>query len=215
MNAHDHASIDHALAMRQGRGLEYVTLGWNVTEALVAIGAGVVAGSTALVGFGIDSVIESLSGIVLLWRLADGPGGARRERLALKLVGASFLALAAYVAYESAEALILQDPPDASYVGIVLAVISAVLMPVVARAKRHIARRLDSRAMQADSRQSSLCGWLSVILLVGLVANALWGWWWADPVAGLAMVAIIAQEGVEALRGNACGCQDSCGGATP
>jgi len=206
MSAHDHVSSDHALALRQGRRLEFATLGWNVIEAAVAITAGVVAGSTALLGFGIDSVIESLSGIVLLWRLSDGPGGARREERALKLVGASFLALAAYVAYESAEALILQEPPQASYLGIALAAISAVLMPIVARAKRHIARRLDSRAMHADSKQSSLCGWLSVILLVGLAANALWGWWWADPIAGLGMVAIIAQEGVESLRGKACDC---------
>jgi divalent metal cation (Fe/Co/Zn/Cd) transporter len=172
----------------------------------VAIGAGLLAGSTALLGFGIDSVIESLSGTVLLWRLSDGPRGEARERRALKLVGASFLALAVYVAYESVEALILREPPDVSYIGIALAVASAIIMPLLARAKRRIAHRLESRAMHADSQQSAICGWLSLILLFGLSANALWGWWWADPAAGLFMVLIIGQEGVEALRGKGCSC---------
>jgi divalent metal cation (Fe/Co/Zn/Cd) transporter len=193
-------------AIRRGRRLEYLTLGWNLGEAAIAIGAGVWAGSTALVGFGIDSLIESISGSVLLWRLAHGEKGEQREQLARKLVGISLLILAAYVAYEAAESLIKKEPPAASYVGIGLALLSVVVMPLLARAKREVAASLGSRAMQADSRQTDICGYLSAILLVGLGANALLGWWWADPVAALAMVPIIGKEGIEALRGEACGC---------
>ena len=193
--------------VRRGRWLEYFTLGWNALEASVGIGAGMFAGSTALIGFGSESLIEALSGAALLWRLHEGDKGARRERGALKLVGASFLVLAAYVAWESAQSLIHGEAPAVSYAGIVLAVACAIVMPLLARAKRNVAARLESRAMEADSRQSAICGYLSVILLVGLGANALAGWWWADPVAGLLMVPIIAKEGVEAVRGRTCSCQ--------
>jgi divalent metal cation (Fe/Co/Zn/Cd) transporter len=192
--------------VQRGRRLEYLTLGWNIGEAAVAIGAGVVAGSTALLGFGIDSLIECLSGSVLLWRLYHGEKGEQREQQARKLVGISLLILAVYVAYEAADSLIEKEPPAASYVGIGLALLSVVVMPLLARAKRRVAASLGSRAMHADSRQTDICGYLSAILLVGLGANALLGWWWADPAAALAMVPIIGKEGIEAMRGEACRC---------
>lgn len=190
--------------VRRGRLLEYFTLGWNLIEAAVAVGAGILAGSIALVGFGVDSLIESLSGSVLLWRLQAHEADERRERLALKLVGASFLVLAAYVAFEAAKSLYLGEAPETSIVGIALAVLSLIVMPLLARAKRKVAARLESRALHADSRQTDLCAYLSAILLGGLGLNALAGWWWADPVAALIMVPIIAREGVEALRGEDC-----------
>lgn len=190
-----------------GRKLEYLTLGWNVLEAAIAIGAGVIAGSIALVGFGVDSVIESLSGAVLLWRLQSATVDERRERRALKLVGISFLLLAGYVAVEAGRTLYLKEAPEESIVGIVLAAVSVVVMPLLARAKRRVAARLSSRALEADSRQTDLCAYLSGILLGGLALNALLGWWWADPVAALIMVPIIAREGIEALKGEtSCQC---------
>lgn len=197
-------------AVRRGRRLEYFGLAWNVIEAAVAIGAGALAGSTALLGFGFDSLIESLSGLVLLWRLAHGEKGEQREKLAQKLVGVSFLILAVYVAFESVEALVKREPPEASYAGIAIAILSVVVMPLLARAKRKVAASLDSAAMHADSRQTDICAYLSAILLVGLAANAIAGWWWADPIAGLAMVPIIGKEGIDALRGKACGCSKTC-----
>ena len=194
-------------ALREGRQLEYVTIGWNVIECAVSIWAGLVAGSTALIGFGVDSAIESISGVILLWRLQDGKDHAQRERLALRVVGVSFLLLAAWVGYESVEALWLQEPPSVSYPGIVIAALSLILMPWLAFRKRRVAVALGSRALTSDSRQTSLCAYLSAILLGGLLLNALWGWWWADPVAALAMVPIIAREGIEALQGERCeGC---------
>jgi divalent metal cation (Fe/Co/Zn/Cd) transporter len=189
-----------------GRWLGHFTLGWNALEAVIAVGAGIHAGSTALIGFGLDSVIESLSGAVLLWRLSDETKGEDRERQALKLVGVSFLVLAVYVAYEATETLVTQEPPNASHVGIGLAVASVIVMPFLARAKRRVAARLASRALHADSRQTDICSYLSAILLLGLGAHALFGWWWADPAAGLLMVPIIGKEGVEALRGETCTC---------
>ncbi|MDQ3649028.1 MAG: cation transporter [Acidobacteriota bacterium] len=194
--------------VRRGRQLEYLTIGWNSLEAAVAVGAGLLAGSIALVGFGVDSVIESLSGAVLLWRLAAS--GEDRESAALKIVGISFLALAAYVAFDAAKSLLVHEPPDASYVGIALAVASLIVMPLLARAKRRVAATLNSRAMLADSRQTDICAYLSAILIAGLGLNALFGWWWADPVAGLVMVPIIAREGIAALRGETCCAGEAC-----
>jgi len=185
----------------QGRRLEYLTIGWNSLEAIISIGAGLVAGSIALVAFGIDSIIEVSSGLVLLWRLVSGE---HREELALKLVGLSFIALAGYVAFDAAKSLILREAPDVSYVGIAIAALSLVVMPLLARAKRSVAGRLNSRALVADSRQTDICAYLSAILLAGLGLNAVIGWWWADPVAAIAMVPIIAKEGIEALRGDTC-----------
>jgi divalent metal cation (Fe/Co/Zn/Cd) transporter len=183
-------------------------MGWNCTEAVVGIVAGIVAGSIALIGFAVDSVIESLSGLTLLWRLRQHEYDQRREHIALRLVGVSFLLLAVYVAVDAAKSLIAHESPRPSIVGIVLAAVSLVVMPLLARAKRRVAVRLDSRALHADSRQTDLCAYLSAILLLGLSLNALFGWWWADSVAALIMVPIIAREGIEAFRGEACGhCQ--------
>jgi divalent metal cation (Fe/Co/Zn/Cd) transporter len=196
------------VAVRRGRRLEYLTIAWNSAEALVALAAGLLAGSIALVGFGLDSLIEVLSGGIVLWRLlADNE---RAERIALKVVGASFLALAAYVALDSIKTLWLRAPPEHSLAGIILAALSLVVMPLLARAKRRVAASIGSPALHADSRQTGLCACLSAILLGGLVLNALLGWWWADPVAGLVMAPIIANEGREALRGETCGCGTSC-----
>jgi divalent metal cation (Fe/Co/Zn/Cd) transporter len=189
---------------RKGRRLEYFTLGWNLTEAVVGIGSGLIAGSIALIGFGVDSMIESFSGASLLWRLQSGEAGERREQFALKLVGISFFVLAAYVASDSAKTLIQREPSDASIVGVCLAAVSIIVMPLLARAKRRVAARLNSRALVADSRQTDLCAYLSGILFVGLTLNALFGWWWADSIAAILMVPIITREGIEALKGNAC-----------
>jgi divalent metal cation (Fe/Co/Zn/Cd) transporter len=189
---------------RKGRRLEYLTLVWNVAEAAIAIAAGLNAGSIALVGFGADSVIESLSSIVLLWRLRTHRADERREQLALRLVGVSFLILAGYVAFEAVHSLISREPPDASFVGIVLSVASLIIMPLLARAKRRVAARLNSAALRADSRQTDFCAYLSAILLGGLALNAAFGWWWADPVAAVVMTPIIIREGIQALRGKVC-----------
>jgi len=191
-------------AVRQGRRLEYFTVGWNLIEAAVALGAGLFAGSIALIGFGIDSLIETSSGAVLLWRLQEGEEGEKRERMALKLVGISLMALAVYVAIDATKGLILKEPPEESLVGIILAAVSLIVMPLLAWAKRKVAAKLNSQALVADSHQTDICAYLSAILLVGLGVNALFGWWWADPVSALAMVPIIVKEGLEALRGEAC-----------
>ncbi len=196
--------------VRRGLRLEYTTLAWNSLEALIAIASGLLAGSIALVGFGFDSVVECASGAVLVWRLqtdADAHGRERIERLSLKLVGASFLVLAAYVAYEAIKKLADHRAPEHSIPGIMLAIASLMVMPILARAKRRVAKDLNSNAMHADSRQTDLCAYLSAILLGGLLLNATVGWWWADPVAAIVMVPIIAKEGVSALRGEGCGCE--------
>jgi divalent metal cation (Fe/Co/Zn/Cd) transporter len=190
--------------LRAGRQLEYFTLGWNLTEAAVAVGAGVFAGSIALLGFGIDSLIESLSGSILLWRLQQAQAHGKRERPALTLVGISFFLLALYVAVEAATSLLRHEHPETSVVGIVLSIVSLIVMPLLARAKRRVAERLESRALYADSRQTDICAYLSAILLGGLLLNALFGWWWADPIAALWMVPLIFYEGIKAVRGRSC-----------
>lgn len=192
---------DRVRFVLQGRRLAYLTIIWNSLEGIVAVGAGIVAGSIALVGFGVDSVIEVSSGSIILWRLASGE---QREKMALRLVGVSFLALAAYVAFDAVKSLIYRELPEASYIGIGVAALSLVVMPFLAHAKRKVAARLNSRAMHADSRQTDLCAYLSAVLLGGLILNAIFGWWWADPIAALVMVPIIAKEGIEALRGETC-----------
>lgn len=197
----------HGDQLRAGRRLEYFTLGWNLTEVVVAVGAGLFASSIALVGFGIDSLIESLSGSILLWRLQNAATDERRERLALKLVGISFFVLALYVTVEAAKSLLRHEQPETSIVGIVLAVVSLIVMPILARAKRRVAARLDSGALHADSRQTDICAYLSAILLGGLLLNALFGWWWADPAAALCMLPLIFHEGIEATKGRSC-CSD-------
>lgn len=193
--------------LTHGRRLEYLTIGWNSLEGIIAVSAGIVAGSVALVGFGIDSAIEVSSGTIVLWRLASGE---HREQLALRLIGFSFLALSAYVAFDSVKSLWFQEVPETSYIGIAIATLSLVVMPLLARAKRKVAAKLNSRAMEADSRQTDLCAYLSAILLGGLGLNALLGWWWADPFAALIMVPIIAKEGIGALGGETCCDADEC-----
>jgi divalent metal cation (Fe/Co/Zn/Cd) transporter len=193
----------------QGQRLEYLTLAWNGLEALVALTSGIMAGSIALVGFGFDSVIEMFSGAALLWRLGldhDPPRRERAERIALRIVGVCFTALAVYVLADALKTLIVRERPQESIPGIAIATAALVVMPLLARAKRRVAAALGSDAMNADSRQSDLCAYLSAILLGGLALNAAFGWWWADPVAALMMVPIIAQEGINALRGKSCAC---------
>ncbi len=202
----DSAIAAHENAIQRGRVLEYLSLGWMVIEAGVGIAAGFVAGSIALVGFGADSVVEIFSSAVLLWRLRESATGEGRERIAIKLVGLSFFALAAYVSFDATRDLALQNRPDVSVIGIVLATAAVVFMPLLARAKRRVAISLESRAMHADSRQSDFCGYLSAILLVGLALNAFLHWWWADPVAALFMVMLMVKEGYQALYGETCKC---------
>jgi divalent metal cation (Fe/Co/Zn/Cd) transporter len=202
-------SLTRSDQVRHGISLEYLTVGWNLAECGVALVLGVVAGSVALLGFGFDSAIESISGSVLLWRLhaeRRGRDAATVERRALKLVGVSFFVLAAYVALESVQTLRHRERPEHSIAGIVLAICSLIAMPLLARAKRNAATQLGSAALRADARQSSLCAYLSAILLSGLLLNFLFGWWWADPAAALIMVPIIANEGKEAFEGKQCEC---------
>ena len=195
------------LAAARGRRLEYLTLGWNAAEGVAALVSGLLAGSIALVGFGLDSVIEMASAAALLWRLRAEAEPERRERAehrARRIVGACFLALAVYVAFESIQAVARQEAPRETLFGIGVAVAALIVMPLLAHAKRQVARRLNSVAMRADSRQSDFCAYLSAILLAGLLLNALLGWWWADPVAALVMTPLIAREGVQGLRGERC-----------
>lgn len=204
--------IERTALIKRGRYLEYFTIGYNSLEGLIALGAGVVASSIALVGFGFDSLIEVTSGAVLLWRLYADVDEARRERveaISLRVVGMCFIVLALYVIQDSVWSLLKREAPDESLVGIILAVVSLVVMPLLVRAKRKIARGINSGALMADSKQTELCTYLSAILLGGLLLNAVLGWWWADPVAALIMVPIIAKEGIEALRGETC-CDDAC-----
>ncbi len=207
--------IDRRRWVRRGRWLNAATVAYNSLEGILAIGAGVIAGSISLVGFGVDSAIELAAGLVALWRLASDADPARRERaerIAHRLIGASFLALAAYVGWQSTTALWLREAPEESVLGIVLAAASLGIMPLLARAKRTVARYLGSRSLESEATQTSMCMWLSAILLLGLSLHALLGWWWADPVAALGMVPILAREGVEGLRGEH-PCGDGCGGA--
>ncbi|NOT46905.1 MAG: cation transporter [Acidobacteria bacterium] len=192
--------------IKRGKLLEYFTIGWNLLEAVVAVGLGILAGSVALVGFGIDSLIECLSGSILLWRLGDESDA--REKIAIRLVGGSFIILAGYVTFDALKALIYKEAPETSYVGIALAIVSILIMPLLARAKKDVGEKLNSRAMVADSKQTNICAYLSVILLGGLVLNGVFGWWWADPVAALIMIPIIVKEGIEGLRGEVC--EDGC-----
>ena len=195
-----------ALVVR-GQRLEYLTLAWNGFEAAVALISGVVAGSIALVGFGLDSVIETASAGILLWRLGADADVERRERAehtARRLVGISFLLLAAYVAIESIRGLWLKSEPERSLPGILIAAAAVLVMPLLGRAKRRVATQLGSGALRADSRQADFCAWLSAILLAGLLLHALFGWWWADSVAALVMTPIIAREAVQNLRGQRC-----------
>ena len=180
-----------------------VSVTYNLVEAVVAVTAGAVAGSIALIGFGLDSLVEMGSGLVILWQFRH-PVPESRERLALRLIGLSFFALAGYVAVESLRNLLGGGEPAPSAAGIALAVVSLLVMPVLSWAQRRTGRALNSGSVVADSKQTLLCTYLSAVLLVGLLLNALLGWSWADPVAGLVIAAVAVREGVEAWRGDAC-----------
>jgi divalent metal cation (Fe/Co/Zn/Cd) transporter len=199
-------------ALRHAVRLEVLTVGWNVVEGLIAVTAALAAGSVALLGFGIDSFVECASGLVLLWRLGAERRGMEEEaverldRRAHRLVGASLFLLAAYVGLEALGSLWGRERPEPSVVGMALTAVSIVTMLWLARAKRRAAATLRSRALEADAFQTTACFWLSVITLGGIGLNALFGWWWADPAAALAMTWFIGQEGLEAWRGEACGC---------
>ena len=195
-------ALDREALVRRGLRLNYVTIAYNVVEALVSLVAGMLAGSVALVGFGADSVIEVSASIAAQWRLRVDLDHARRERVELvtrRAIGWSFLALALYVALESGKSLWLAERPDRSITGIVILTMSVIVMPVLSRAKRRVARALHSRALEADATQTSLCAWLSVIALAGVAVNAAFGWWWADPLAGLVIVVYGVKEGRHAL----------------
>jgi divalent metal cation (Fe/Co/Zn/Cd) transporter len=196
--------------VQAGRRLQYATMAWNAAECVVALTAGVFAASVALIGFGFDSAIEVTSCIAALWRLWRDPDEVRREaseRRATEIIGVCFLLLAAYVLYDAIAALVGGKAPEHSMVGIVLAGLSLIVMPLLVHYKRRVASRLRSGALEAEARQTQVCAYLSAILLVGLGLNAWLGYWWADPLAGVAMVPIIAWEGLEAVRGRTC-CAD-------
>jgi divalent metal cation (Fe/Co/Zn/Cd) transporter len=206
------SSDERANLVRRGLWLNYTTIAYNVVEAVVSLTAGLVAGSIALVGFGIDSVIEVTASGAAQWRLRadlDPVTRERVERRTRRIIGWSFIALAVYVVFESAKTLWLKEPPDRSVAGIIILALSAVVMPILAKAKRRVASGLSSNALRADAMQTSLCAYLSIIALAGLALNALFGWWWADPVAAFAMTPIIAREGLEGLRDEVCA-DDAC-----
>lgn len=199
-------ALERPQLIRRGRKLEYFTILWNSLEALIALASGFIAGSVALVGFGLDSLVEVTSGGALLWRLHQDDESRRErvERVALRIVGACFVLLAGYVAYDSVSTLLIRRAPERSVPGILLAAASLVVMPLLARAKRTVAAGIGSAAMSADAKQTEFCTYLSAILLGGLLLNAVLGFWWADPMAGLLMVPFIGKEGAEALQGKTC-----------
>ena len=186
------------------------TMLYNIVEAGVALWAALAAGSVALLGFGLDSIIECAAAAVLFWRLAVEARGAdeevveRTERRVLRFVGGTFIALALYVTAQSAWTLWSREAPAESLVGIILAAVSLVVMPIIAVAKLRVAARLSSAALRAEAKETLACSYLSLVLFVGLVANAVAGWWWADPLAAILMVPWLVKEGVEGLRGECC-----------
>src|SRR5437667_2332623 len=193
-----------ALHRKAGRKVEFLSIGWTALESIIGIIAGVLAGSVALISFGIDSVIEVASSLVLVWRLCDASAMEDREAFAHRLVGVCFLALAVYVSFEALKDLLTLSTPRVTYFGIIYAAACIVVMPLIARAKRRAAANLQSHALHADSHQSDICAYLAMILLVGLGLNAPFGRRGADPVAALCMVPIALREGVSGLRGQPC-----------
>jgi divalent metal cation (Fe/Co/Zn/Cd) transporter len=194
---------------RQARKLAWGGIGWHVVEFAIAIGAGIAAGSIALIGFGADSLIEALAGFVVLWLFTGNRLGSHgAERRAQQLIAVTFFVLAAYVGVEAVRTLAGGDHPQASWIGIGLAAFTALTMPLLARAKRRIGHRLSSSAAVKEASQTQLCAYLSIALLVGLGANALAGWWWADPLTALAIAAVAVKEGRESWKGK--GCADGC-----
>ena len=196
---------ERATLVRRARLLAWGGVGWHVLEMAVALGAGIVAGSIALIGFGADSLIEALAGGIVLWRFAGtrASSGAAEHR-AQKLIGVSFYLIAAYVGVEALRALLTHEVPAASWVGIGLAVVTAITMPLLARAKARVGDALSSSATKSEGRQNMLCAYLSVALLLGLGANALFGLWWADPITALVIAGVAIKEGRESWRGDSC-----------
>lgn len=190
-----------SVLVRRAVKLEWFTITWNVVEAIIAIGAGIAAGSIALVGFGFDSSIEGFAATVVLWQLRGAEDEERKER-ALKLIAVTFFVLATYVTFESIRDLVTKAEPATSSIGIVIAIVSLVVMPTLGFAKRRLADSMNSAVLHADAAETFLCAWLSVILLAGLVLNATVGWWWADPVAALGIAALALKEGREAWSGD-------------
>lgn len=184
---------------RRGLRLEYLTVAWNVVEAVVAVGAGVAAGSIALVGFGLDSLIEVFAAVVVIWEFTGV--GEERERRALRLIAISFFALAAFVVVEAGRELVFGTEAEESPIGIALAATSLLIMPALALVKRRTGERLGSATLVADSTETLLCAYLSATLLAGLVLNAIVGWWWADPLAALGIAGLAFREGKEAWEG--------------
>ncbi|WP_203561133.1 cation diffusion facilitator family transporter [Jiella pacifica] len=198
-------TMDGKALHRRALRLEWLTVAWNVVEALVAIGAGIISGSTALIAFGMDSVIEVASAIGLLWRLySAGPEAeigerGKAERRALYVVAGTFFALAAYILFESIPALLAREAPDTSMVGLVLSVLSLLVMPALAWTKQRTGREMNSKALQADAAETWVCSWMSFSLLLGVGLNAAFGWWWADSAGALLMLPVIVWQGWDAL----------------
>jgi len=192
---------------RRARLLAWLGNAWHVVELVVALAAGFAAGSVALVGFGLDSAIELAAGTVVIWLFSGGRGSsAVTERRAQQLIAASYAVLVVYIVVESLRDLLAANEPRTSWVGIALASVTVVTMPLLARAKRTVGRSLRSSAAVSEAQQNQICAYLSVALLAGLLLNALAGWWWADPAAALAIAGIAGWEGREAWRGNRCDC---------
>jgi len=191
---------------RRAVRLEWFTVSWNVIEAFIAIGAGLIAASTALIAFGVDSLIEVISAVVLLWRLLQtGPNAtieehSHAERRALYLVSATFFLLAAFVTFEGISALVTREAPDSSTVGLILSVLSLIIMPVLAYTKQQTGREWGSKALQADAVETWVCSYLSFTLLAGLGLNFAFGWWWADAVGALMMLPVILWQGWETFE---------------
>lgn len=188
---------------RRAQLLAGASVVYNAVEAMIAIAAGMVAGSVALIGFGLDSIVEVSSGLIILWQFRH-PLPESREQTALRLLTLSFFALAAYVSFESVRALLAAERPDPAPAGIALAVASLIVMPLLSRAQRRTGRALGSRAVVANGTQTLLCSYLSAVLLGGLLLNSSFGWWWADPLAGLAIAAVATREGIQTWRGEGC-----------
>jgi divalent metal cation (Fe/Co/Zn/Cd) transporter len=201
------ASAERARLVRRARLLAWGGNAWHLVEFAIAVGAGIAASSIALVGFGFDSLIEALAGFIILWRFAASRTHSERaERRAQQLIAASYFALAAYVVAESLRTLVGSGHPETSWVGIGLAAVTAPTMPLLARAKQRVGRQLNSSATVSEGSQNMICAYLSIALLGGLGANALFGWWWADPAAALVIAALAVREGVESWRGESCEC---------
>lgn len=204
----DAIAAERLLALQRGRRLEFLTVGWNVLEAFVSVFAGYLAGSIALIGFGFDSAIEVAASILLLWWLGSSAAeiGAS-ERRVLRYVAVSFMLLGLYISADSVYALLTHRMPETSIPGLVITGISLVVMPMLARSKKHVAAQLGSSALRSESQQTQICAYLSAITLAGLLFNWTLGWWWADPLAALIMVPLVLHEAAEAWHGRSC-CDD-------